>query len=115
MAQMHRTFSESFSDYAVPYNLTLDEFRRKMKFKINLDYTTSMGAFSNQKLVAFIFHSINHYEGSLMAYNAGTGVVPGHRGNCLPIEIYERCLPLLSKAGVDYSVLEVLEQNKRAY
>ncbi len=112
--QMHRTFRESFADYALPYNLTKDEFISKMRHKVHISLDHSYGVFSNQKLVAFIFHSINQYEGSLMAYNAGTGVVPGHRGNRLPTSLYEQILPTLSNDGINRCVLEVLETNKRA-
>lgn len=114
LAQMHRTFRESFADYAVPYNLTKDEFTRKMQHKVHISFNHSYGAFSNQKLVAFIFHSVNQYEGSQMAYNAGTGVLPGHRGNHLPAALYEKVLPILSEDGINRCVLEVLETNKRA-
>jgi len=114
MKQMHRTFSESFSDYAVPYKLTLDEFAHKMRHKIHLSYRYTSGAFSNEKLVAFVFHSLNQYENELTAYNGGTGVLQGHRGNKLPAALYDHILPTLSSGGVRFCVLEVLEKNHQA-
>jgi ribosomal protein S18 acetylase RimI-like enzyme len=114
MKQMHRTFMESFSDYAVPYKLTLDEFAHKMRHKIHLNYAYTFGAFSNEKLVAFVFHSINQYENNLTAYNGGTGVLKGHRGNKLPAFMYDHALPALSSDGIRFCVLEVLQSNQSA-
>ena len=114
MTQMHRTFGESFSDYAIPYNLTLDEFTMKMKHKVHISFRHSYGAFSNQKLIAFVFHAVNRYENLLMAYNRGTGVLPGHQGNHLTASLYAEILPELSSDGIERCVLEVLETNERA-
>ena len=111
---MHRSFLEAFRDYAVPYSLTLDEFVRKMKHKVHISFAHSYGAFSNEKLVAFIFHSLGPYEGLKMAYNGGTGVVPGHRGHHLPHRLYDHILPVMQRDGLERCVLEVLTENKTA-
>ena len=112
--QMHRTFMESFADYPVPYSLTLDQFTRKMLNKVNINWDCSLGVFSSEKLVAFVFHSLNLYEGQLMAYNAGTGVIPGHRNLRLTFEMYRKVVPILIGQEVKSCVLEVLEKNEIA-
>ena len=114
LGQMHRSFQEAFSDYPVPYKLSLEDFIRKMRYKVHLDFKHSYGAFSGEKLVAFLFHSVNHYEKTVMAYNAGTGVIPGHRGRGLSLELYEAALPGLKASGIQKGVLEVLELNEKA-
>ena len=47
-------------------------------------------------------------------YNAGTGVVPAHRGKGLTEQLYKTVLPLLRREGMVHHQLEVIEQNAPA-
>tara|TARA_R110002096_G_scaffold242109_2_gene434098 strand:+ start:1246 stop:2106 length:861 start_codon:yes stop_codon:yes gene_type:complete len=113
LRQMHRSFLEAFSEYPVPMQLSYSLFKKRMLGKLNIRFDLSFGAFSGQKLVGFIFHSLNEYKGITSIYNGGTGVIPGHRGNRLTRQLY---LAFREKAGTQAKrcVLEVITVNEVA-
>jgi ribosomal protein S18 acetylase RimI-like enzyme len=112
--QMYQAFMESFSDYAVPFEMNLDGFRKKFIGKLNLDFNCSAGAFIDGKLAAFMFSTINNYEGLKTAYNGGTGVLPTYRGRGLTPAIWDFLVPRFRARDVKKCVLEVLTSNTRA-
>lgn len=113
LKQMHRTFLEAFIDYAVPMQLTYSQFESRMLYKLNINFKYSVGAFSGEKLVGFLFNTFNSFQNIATLYNGGTGVLPGHRGNGLTIKMYD----YLCSAGVPSAerfLLETLTSNKHA-
>ena len=115
VTEMYLTFLDAFSDYPVPFRLSKEQFVRKFVHKLNIDFPLSCGAFDySGALIAFIFTSINYYQGRKTAYNGGTGVRPSYRGNKLVQKMYDILIPKLKEAGISQSVLEVLVQNERA-
>ncbi len=113
-SQMYQAFQEAFSDYAVSFEMTEEEFYKKFVEKLNINLDLSIGAFDKEKLVGFIFTSIAKYNGKLTAYNGGTGVTPECRGQHIPAKIYELLIPKLRKEGVEQCVLEVITTNAKA-
>lgn len=113
LLQMHRTFLEAFEDYTLNLQLSYDQFVNRILNKLQINYGYSIGAFSGNKLVGFLFHAINYYDEKMMAYNGGTGVIPGHRGNGLTKQMYDELIPSL-KENVEAIVLEVLQSNETA-
>ncbi|WP_176214734.1 GNAT family N-acetyltransferase [Reichenbachiella faecimaris] len=111
---MHRSFVEAFSNYQVNMKMSRDAFEDRMLSKLNINFGLSPGVFSGDKLVGFIFQTINKYEGQLAAYNGGTGVIPGYLGQGLTAKMYEFILPDLISNGVEKCVLEVLIDNEAA-
>ncbi|MEQ9426270.1 MAG: GNAT family N-acetyltransferase [Cyclobacteriaceae bacterium] len=109
--QMHRSFLEAFNDYPVKFDLTSRQFEYRMLNKLNINFDVSYGAFSGEKLAAFLFHTINNYKGRETAYNGGTGVIAGHRGRNLIQYLYKMALTDFQKIGVKSILLEVLENN----
>ncbi|MBK7812597.1 MAG: GNAT family N-acetyltransferase [Saprospiraceae bacterium] len=106
-------FNESFSDYFVPLQLTLDQLKAKLKLdKVNFAY--SVGAFIDQKLVGFILHGFDTIDIKRVVYNGGTGVIPAQRKQGLTQEMYDYILPTLRAENIDHLVLEVIVQNKQA-
>lgn len=112
--EMHSGFSDAFSDYKMRFKLNREDFISKFIVKLHIDWELSAGVFYEGKLVAFIFHSVNEYEGREVLYNGGTGIVPAHRGKKLVKEMYRYALPAAEKRGLRYSVLEVLDSNEKA-
>lgn len=114
LEEMHKTFLMAFSDYQIPFNLSLAEFSKKFVEKLNMDFSLSPAVFDEDRMVAFIFTSLNIYDGLLTAYNGGTGVIKSHRGIGLVKQMYNFLTPKLKEKNVTQCVLEVLTQNERA-
>lgn len=114
LGQMHRSFVEAFSNYQVNMKMSREAFEDRMLYKLNINFDLSPAAFSGDKLVGFIFQTINEYEGTLAAYNGGTGVIPGYLGQGLTAKLYEFITPKLRGQGVEKCVLEVLTDNEQA-
>ena len=103
-------FNLAFSDYYVPLKLNVQQLNNKIHSE-NIDKEISVGAFRNGKLIGLILHgkrNTNHYN---IAYNAGTGVIPGERGNALTLKMYEYIYPVLKSNNVTEIHLEVISQN----
>ncbi len=106
-------FNKSFSDYFVPFKLTQAQLTSKM-IADKIDLELSIGAFENQKLIAFILHGFDTIDDQSVAYNGGTGVIPEKRGAGLTKQMYHYVLPILEKKGIDKIILEVITQNIQA-
>ena len=107
------TFNQSFSDYILPFHLTLPQLEEKIK-NDSLRLELSAGAFESGKLVGFILHGFDIIDNKRVIYNAGTGVIPEKRGNKLTAGLYDYIFPLLKTENVDNTQLEVLTENKPA-
>lgn len=106
-------FNESFSDYFIPFQLSIEQLKSKMLAdKVNLD--VSVGVFENGNLIAFILHGYDTVNNEKVIYNGGTGVVPKRRGLGLTKQMYNFILPVLKKKGINRLLLEVITENKQA-
>lgn len=106
---LYAAFSAAFSDYVVPFALTLEQLAEMMTRRGWVP-EVSVGAFDGDAMVAF---TLNGVEGD-RAYDAGTGVVPAHRRRGLARELMERSFELLRERCSSY-VLEVIDKNQRAF
>lgn len=102
-------FNKSFSDYFVSLQLSEKQFFEKL-ISNNIDFSLSVGAFENNKLVGFILHGVN----AKSVYNSGTGVIPKRRGFGLTIRMYKFILPILKSNQISKVVLEVITENIQA-
>lgn len=109
-ATLLAAFNESFSDYLVPLQLTMEQLERKL-ISDSIDLSYSAGVFEDEKLIGFILHGIGVINGEKAAYNAGTGVIPSKRGQQLTKLMYQFIVPSLEAAGIRNCYLEVLEKN----
>ena len=113
IADITVVFNHAFSDYIVPIQLTQEQMVNKIKGDgINLQL--SVGAFDDDRLVAFIFHGYDEEAGKQIFYNAGTGVIPSHRGNGITKKMYAFILQKLNAKQGDKTLLEVITENKPA-
>ncbi|HEX3069183.1 MAG TPA: GNAT family N-acetyltransferase [Thermoanaerobaculia bacterium] len=102
-------FSESFSDYVVPFAMTADQLR-EICARRGVRFDLSVGAFDGDRLVAF---TLNGFDGGT-AYDSGTGVVPTHRRQGLARGMMDFIVPHLRAAGAQRYLLEVIQTNTRA-
>ncbi|MEQ8478857.1 GNAT family N-acetyltransferase [Fulvivirga sp.] len=115
LTEMYITFLDAFSDYAIPFKLTKEQFVRKFVQKLKIDFNLTAGAFNyDGSLIGFIFSAVNYYDGKLTAYNGGTGVRPRYRGQQITTQMYEYLRPLFDERKIKQCVLEVLTSNDRA-
>lgn len=113
VAELADLFNRAFADYVVKVQFTPEFLEEKISTEdICLD--KSVGAFSDGIPVGFIFHGIRETAGGKLGYNAGTGVVPGFRGQQATVSMYRHILPVLRNDGVTKIVLEVIEKNMPA-
>jgi len=106
-------FNKSFADYFVPFQLSEDQLKSKMKSdRIDLSY--SVGCFIDNKLVGFILHGFDILDEKQVLYNGGTGVVPESRGQGITKKMYEFLIPSLKSHQIDHVILEVISHNEQA-
>ena len=103
----------SFSDYMLPMTGTADYWLPRWE-AARIDYTLSYGYFQNDKLVGFILHGIDNYDGYRSFFNIGTGVVPDSRGQRIVKQIYNHCIPIFLENNINKGFLEVISSNEKA-
>ncbi|UJH67479.1 GNAT family N-acetyltransferase [Allomuricauda sp. SCSIO 65647] len=103
-------FLLAFNDYFVPVPTEKSYYENRWK-AAKVDFNCSYGMFDNEKLVGFIIHAIDKRNGTLVAFNTGTGVIPEYRGRRIVKAIYEHALRDFVKKGVEKSTLEVITKN----
>jgi len=113
LAQITVAFNEAFRDYLIRLQLTEEGMQTKMKGE-GIVPELSIGAFESGELVGLILHAVAEMDGVQTAYNAGTGVVPAHRGKGLTKAMYRYAIPLLRQNGIRQHLLEVIEGNYTA-
>jgi len=113
LAEITAAFNEAFRDYLIRLQLTEEGMQTKMKSE-GIVPELSIGAFEKGQLVGLILHAVDEVDGVQTVYNAGTGVIPGHRGKGLTAAMYRYAIPLLMQNGIQQHVLEVIEGNHTA-
>ncbi|MEJ8758102.1 GNAT family N-acetyltransferase [Pontibacter sp. H259] len=113
MPQVHEAFLKAFADYYVPIQLTKEQFNTKLK-RESIAPGFCTGAYKGPELAGFILTGLGEFNGIPTAYNAGTGVLPAHRGNQLTRKMYAHLLPKLREAGITQCLLEVIQENTTA-
>jgi len=106
-------FLLAFENYFVTMPTDRNYYRERWKAS-KVDFNLSYGMFDKEKLVGFIFHSIDKRYGVLTAYNSGTGVIPEFRGNGIVKSIYKYALEDLEQNNIEKSTLEVITNNEKA-
>lgn len=113
LAQLAEVFNHAFSDYLIKFHLTEEVLAQKIEAE-NIRLKHSVGTFEGNKLVGFIFLGLDTISGNKTAYNAGTGVIPGYRGQKIPQQMYQFILPFLKSEGCLHHQLEVIRGNDKA-
>lgn len=103
----------AFEGYFVKMPEDVEYYRNRFR-SAKVDYSLSFGMFDGDKLIGFIIHAIDTRNGSLTAYNTGTGVIPKYRGKGVTKMIYKVALDRLIANGFRRSTLEVITKNQAA-
>lgn len=108
-----KTINAAFADYIVPFQLTEAQLQSKITSEnILLDW--SIGVFHEDEMVAFIMHGVRNENRKAKVYNAGTGVIPTHRGKALVGKMYDFIQDFFVNNNANQLVLEVIEGNNSA-
>lgn len=113
LSYLAEIFNAAFADYLVPFQLSETDLQSKMVSE-NISLENSTGVFTADKLVGFMLTGTDLFEGKLIAYNAGTGVIPEFRGQQLTQKMYAFLTPYLKEKGISIHQLEVITKNERA-
>jgi len=113
-SQVYRAFMEAFADYAMDASGTKEDTMLLRMSKNRVDFDASPGAYDGDRLVGFTLIGIDEMDGSLTAYDAGTGIVPDFRGQGLAKAMFDHALPELKARGVKRFLLEALQKNEPA-
>jgi ribosomal protein S18 acetylase RimI-like enzyme len=112
--QAHATFVEAFSDYQIDMSYMTIERSWLRNLKSGVQYDCSVGAFDGEKLVGLTFVGLDDWKGEKAAFDSGTGIIPGYRGQGLAKAMFEFILPRLRERGITKFLLEVLQTNSAA-
>ena len=86
--QLTECFNLSFSDYEQPMCFTPESLNYYLTAS-GVDLSLSFGAFCDEALVAFILNSSGIYHNQRVVFDAGTGVIPEHRGKKVFSALFE--------------------------
>jgi GNAT superfamily N-acetyltransferase len=112
--QIHKTFHEAFSDYAVDVRYMTEEVIRNRAIKNGIDFGLSVAAFHQDKMVGFTLVGKDIWQDELSAFDIMTGLCKPYRGKGIAGEMFEFCLPKVRSNGIKNFVLEVLQENEPA-
>lgn len=110
----HAMMVEAFADYQLDMSYMTSERSWLRNLKSGVCYDSSVGAFDGAKLVGITYVGLDEWRGEKAAFDAGTGIVPGYRGQGIAKAMFEFILPGLRDRGVARFLLEVLQPNKAA-
>jgi len=112
--QAHTTMVEAFADYQLDMSYMTAERCWLRNLKSGVRYDCSVGAFDGDRMVGFTFVGLDDWQGEPAAFDAGTGIIPGYRGQGIANGMFEFVIPRLRERGVTRFLLEVLQPNKAA-
>jgi ribosomal protein S18 acetylase RimI-like enzyme len=112
--QAHVTMLEAFSDYHLDMSYMTPERSWLRNIKSGVSYDCSVGAYDGDDMVGVTFVGLDDWQGDYAAYDAGTGIISGYRGQGIAKDMFEFILPELRKRGVSKFLLEVLQPNTAA-
>lgn len=106
--------NDAFSEYEVPINLTISEFRRA-NISRGISYDLSIGAVENGKLIGFVLNCIDVWNNMPTAYDGGTGIIKAFQNQGVGSKLFKECIKLLKTHGIKQILLEVIKTNENAF
>ena len=113
LQQLAECFNLAFSDYEQPIRFTPESLKHYLTAGA-VDLSLSFGAFCQDRLVAFILNSAGRYHHQSVVFDAGTGVIPEHRGKKVFSGLFAYTVRQLKQRGMESYCLEVLQSNRHA-
>jgi ribosomal protein S18 acetylase RimI-like enzyme len=114
LADIYEVFMRAFSDYLQDASHITEYSFRNRAIKNGVDLDRSVGVFSDGMLVGFTLVGIDHFDGNLCAFDAGTGIIKAFRGREIAKAMFDFLAPRLAQLGVEQFILEVLKENTPA-
>src|SRR5262245_1543683 len=112
-AALYQCFLAAFSDYLVDMRSTEEQFAQRLT-RDGVELELSAGAFEKEEMVGFYMNGAGSWQGLQTVYDAGTGVMPGHRRKGVAEKLFDFMLPGLRGAGLDQYLFEVVSNNEPA-
>jgi ribosomal protein S18 acetylase RimI-like enzyme len=113
LEQIALCFNLAFSDYEQSISFTPESLKYYLTASA-VDLSLSFGAFCGEEMVGFILNAGGVYNDESVVFDAGTGVVPGHRGKGVFSQLFDFTCQQLQDRGVAKYYLEVLQSNDHA-
>ena len=113
MQELADCFNSAFSDYEQAIHFTTESLNYYLTAS-TVDLSLSFGAFCNDQLIGFILNSSGTYNNEHVVFDAGTGIVPEHRGKRVFSELFDYTCARLKERGITKYYLEVLQSNHSA-
>ena len=110
LVDLYLAFTDAFSDYPIPFNLSLEDFSHKFISRLKIDLRYSAGVWKRDKLAGFI---LARRSGEIVYYGA-VGIRKAFRGKHLMPGLIRYQESLIKELPVNQVCLEVLCQNTRA-
>ena len=110
---MAECFNLAFSDYEQPICFTPESLQYYLTASA-VDLSLSFGAFCGERLVAFILNASGIYQNQRVVFDAGTGVIPEHRGKKVFSALFSYTVEQLRHCNIPKYYLEVLQSNHHA-
>ena len=113
IVQLAACLNSAFSDYEQPIRFTPESLKYYLTASA-VDLSLSFGAFCDKQLVAVILNSDGIYNNEHVVFDAGTGVIPEHRGKKVFSALFDYTCRQLQCRGITKYYLEVLQSNHPA-
>lgn len=113
LQQLAECFNLSFSDYEQSICFTPNSLNYYLTASA-VDLSLSFGAFQDDQLVAFILNAKGVYQNQNVVFDAGTGVIPAHRGKKVFSALFAYTSQQLQNRNITGYYLEVLQSNHHA-
>ncbi len=112
--ELHNTFVDAFSDYAVDVSYMTPDVMQKRAIKNGYDPESSVGVFNENKLVGFTLVGLDQHYETPSAFDIMTGLVKDFRGKGIASKMFNFIKPTLKEKKIKQFYLEVLQENKAA-
>lgn len=106
-------FNDAFSTYQVPVEMTEEKLRGMIRAR-SVDLSRSFGFADGGAIVAFLLNGSRVIDGTLTAYDSGTGVRQAYQHRGIGKRLLRHALASLEAVGYGGYVLEVLTENTNA-
>lgn len=113
ISKIHTCFLDAFSNYEVPFNITLAELKYMLERR-GCNFQLSYGAFNQGQLVGFVLNGIGSWNGLHTAYDTGTGVISKFQGKGIAKKLFAYAFEDLQSNGIEQYLLEVIKTNTKA-
>lgn len=107
---LHECFLTAFADYEVDMRMSREQFRQRLT-RDGVRLQLSAAAFDGERMIGFCMNGVGEWQQETTAYDAGSAVIPGHRGRGVAKDLFAFVEQKLKEAHVFHYLLEVLTSN----